>query len=163
MLVEQITARPGYRGGAIAKRTDLFAFEFARMIHLAGTVKDVALARPALKEHRQRQKALALLLGAHQRRCRHLGDIEFALDKTIMHFPRRILVADILEIVTVERYQSVNQSAIARIRIGRESDFRFVCHDHTPLQNKNSVSPRRHEGEEKNNFPSFVIFVFSSW
>src|SRR5262249_44456250 len=111
-----------------AKCADLLALELAWVIDLAGAVKNISLPRSALKKNRQPQKRFAFLFGAHQRCRGHLGDVEFSLNKPIMHLARCVLIPDIFKIVTVERNQPIDESAIARIRISRKSNFGFIRH-----------------------------------
>src|SRR5262249_47898874 len=67
-LVEQKAARPRHRGRAVAETADLLAFEVARVFQSAFAVKDIPLARPALKENGKRDERLPLLARAQKSR-----------------------------------------------------------------------------------------------
>src|SRR6185503_4492384 len=130
-----------------AKTADLFSLELAWMAEITLAIKNISLPRSALKKYRQRAKALPFFFDSHERRGRHLGQIELALDEPVVHLARRVLVADVFELVTVERHQPVDQGAIARVGIGAESNFGFDRHDsYLPYLHgirRNSFSPRR--------------------
>src|SRR5687768_5865920 len=53
VFVKKKAARPHNGRGAITRAANLVSFELLRMVKPALTVKDVALARPALKKDRQ--------------------------------------------------------------------------------------------------------------
>src|SRR5690242_8637581 len=90
------------------------------MTEFTGAVKDISLARPALKENRQGEETFALFLGAHQRGRRHFGDVEFTLHKAVVNLPRGILVADIFEIIALDWDEPFDECPITRIGIGAE-------------------------------------------
>ena len=96
------------------------------MLKAISTVIDIALARAALKKHRQGEKLLAFFNGAEQARRRALADIPLAVKVFVVALPRGGEVRIDGEFVAFDADFAVDQRATAGMIGQAQGNFRFV-------------------------------------
>src|SRR3970040_241652 len=99
------------------------------MLEFAFAVVDVALARTALEENRNREQRLSVLHGAEQARRRNLADIPLAVQIFIVALAGAREVWVNFQIIAFNGDFAVDHSAAARMIGQTEGNARFVGHN----------------------------------
>ena len=86
---------------------------------------NIALARAALEEHRNRQQLLALLDGAQQARRRNFSDVPFAVQILVMALAGRDKIGINVELVAFDADFAVDNRLAARVIGETEGNFWF--------------------------------------
>ena len=126
--VEEIAARPNHGGGAVAEAAELFAFKLRRMFQMVLAMINIALTRPALEEHRNREQLLSFLDGAQQARCGDFTDVPFAVKILVMTLAGRNEMWIDIKFVAFDTDLAIDDRLAARMIGQTQGDFRFIGH-----------------------------------
>ena len=138
--VEEIAARPNHGGGAVAEAAELFAFKLRRMFQMVLAMINIALARPALEEHRDRQQLLPFLDGAQQARSGDFADIPLAVQILVMALAGRNKVWIDIKLVAFDTDLAIDDRLAARMIGQTQRDFRFIRHDSFLSNGRNNLT-----------------------
>jgi hypothetical protein len=96
------------------------------MLEFAFAIKDVPLARTALKKNRQGEKSETSLTCAQECRRRIFVDIPLSLRETVMAFPGGGIMGN-FEFIAVDADLSLDQCPRARV-VGKTHCYSSFCH-----------------------------------
>src|SRR5262245_52499784 len=128
VCVEQVSARPHHRGGAVAEAAEFVPLKLGRMLEMILAVINVALARPALEKNRNRQQLLSFLNGAQQARRRNFADVPLTMQILVMALAGSREVRIDVELVACDADLAVDQGAAAWMIWQAQGNSRFSGH-----------------------------------
>ena len=93
---------------------------------------NIALARTALEEHRNRQQLLPFLDGAQQARRGNFADVPLAVEILVMTLAGRNEIRVDVQLIAFDADLAVDHRLAAGMIRETEGDFVFVCHSQIP-------------------------------